>query len=857
MSSFNEQGDVLLMKWKDNVSNTKVKEEVIIAVLGIILLVGVISDYLVSTGCVLIEVKDLTNASLVFLQIQATITTLIITIIALLSGSISDSYMGIPVSMFYLEIRPVYLKQKRVILIEFVSLAISLCAHLLGMYNFVIVNFLVSLVLILVSAFEIYEVFNGKKTTLEEIESYVQFLIDGGENLSKHGRALIYDWKNIIQGQPESDFDKYSKVFFDIIDSMLSGDGIINEINSLAEDMSLFLLMNEYKNCRVKGIRFIAEFYDRVWLWIINNKDKAKMIREPISLISRVEREWCHALDSIEAETIEQADIRFDSFSETIIRVSSWIGYSEDYKSIEVESVFIIGRTIGRYVNKQKKRGNIVDKAYWQRIITDKYVKYAYNIPEEAKLFYGESLALRDFNVCYGFLLSGQMEYIKDGVFLDGIKNTYKVDNQQLVLRVMLIHCYMYYIAFREKEECIDKNIQESLKEILLCNDVVNAVLNFYSRVSKNSDLVNEQIERKMEEIMQRYELFPEHSNVKVIIIEGVVRDYFLYVALIIERYSLKRDFLEKALNTQKYYMYLTDSNYVTLRNRISEMHSLFGLIKEKQEATLKKTDEFLFPFVKEMKQKYKMYSLEEASIVQEEYDSKGVQNKTTSYLKNLIEKKINDTISDFDKYIDKSKTYENVCIYSLKDYTKGIGDDYRGGYSENAVAFFISWIIKELSAEFGLKKIIRDECFETDNDLRNYLTNHKYEILLGSQYAFGATDYMAFSKHNDFLNSIRCKFVLGGNEGVALKNNALYVKLNNVAVKITSPVLEDMGVQKNKETGLYKYSPIQGIELDFEENELQGFLHDERKIVEVYINVTIGFNNEDENGIIITRLFE
>ena len=107
------------------------------------------------------------------------------------------------------------------------------------------------------------------------------------------------------------------------------------------------------------------------------------------------------------------------------------------------------------------------------------------------------------------------------------------------------------------------------------------------------------------------------------------------------------------------------------------------------------------------------------------------------------------------------------------------------------------------------------------------------------------------------FSLNYECYVTLGGNEGVALKNNALYVKLNNVAVKITSPVLEDMGVQKNKETGLYKYSPIQGIELDFEENELQGFLHDERKIVEVYINVTIGFNNEDENGIIITRLFE
>ena len=74
--------------------------------------------------------------------------------------------------------------------------------------------------------------------------------------------------------------------------------------------------------------------------------------------------------------------------------------------------------------------------------------------------------------------------------------------------------------------------------------------------------------------------------------------------------------------------------------------------------------------------------------------------------------------------------------------------------------------------------------------------------------------------------------------------------------MEIFSPNIDEVSTTKKNETGFYSYSPIQGMTLDFEEAELREFLHDERKIVKISINVTIGLkeSREHSQGVIIIR---
>ena len=83
---------------------------------AIIILIGTFIEYAVHCGLYIFTVKNFGETSSILVQIQATMTTLIVAVIALLSGIVSKSYFGISVNSFYLEIKPKILRFKVVLI---------------------------------------------------------------------------------------------------------------------------------------------------------------------------------------------------------------------------------------------------------------------------------------------------------------------------------------------------------------------------------------------------------------------------------------------------------------------------------------------------------------------------------------------------------------------------------------------------------------------------------------------------------------------------------------------------------------------------------------------------------------------
>lgn len=841
------------MNWVDNRKRIKCIEFSIIILAILSTFFGIICDFLVSKGNVIIRVAELSVFSLTLLQIQATITTLTLTIIALLSGNISDSYMGIPISKFYLEIRPYMLKQKIVICVEFFELLFCVLCQILAFYNTMIASFVSSMFIILVSIFNTYSIFRGVRNTLDEIEYYIYYQISVGKNCVNIGEQLVYDWKKIVSYQSTEEFDKYMEFFTKTINAILTYEGMTEDINSLSESMSLFLLTHDSKNCRTKGIRFIENFYYDIWIWIDNNQEKAKKIMNPISLIARVDDEWYRALDSIEAEKVEE-ELDWMRFSESIIRVASWIGFSNDNKSGEVSAVNKIARAVGRYLEKQNKKGNIVNSKYWQRILTDKYGCLVYGIPKESEQFYQESLALRDYNITYGFLLSGQLSLIKNGFFLDGIGNTYKIENESFVLKVMLIHCFMYYLAFRESKDCIDEKLQQQIKNLIVDNAVVKSIANFYYRLSENSDIFTERLLDKMERILDKYELFPIHSDFKTMIIDSVIQDYYLYVTLIIYRYSFRRMDLGTLLNTQKYYCYLGEPSYIELQKRFAEMYQIFNIEKSNRDVDLAKSDEILLPFVEVMKEKYRTSIINEAIEVQQEYECNNTKLTVESIIKKNIEKEL-EKFSIFNKPCSHAKTYKKVCIFRAIEDTRWICESQNENRVKVISANIVGWIAHELLSDFGMDLVNRNQSFDSDESFREYLDQHDYCILLGSQFVFNCVDYGEYQKHSEFLDKQNCIFVNGCDRGVAFRKDSLYISFKNIDVNILSPNIEEIEFDIYKDVNHYKYSALPGVDFDFEEDEIRNFIHNKYKKIEIFANITLGLaNKKKDTGVIVVR---
>jgi hypothetical protein len=82
-------------------------------------------------------------------------------------------------------------------------------------------------------------------------------------------------------------------------------------------------------------------------------------------------------------------------------------------------------------------------------------------------------------------------------------------------------------------------------------------------------------------------------------------------------------------------------------------------------------------------------------------------------------------------------------------------------------------------------------------------------------------------------------------------------LKLNDVIVEISTPSIEDVRVKRSKESVLYVYTTVDGVKLEFEKEDLQKYIYNEYKVVKVYVNVTIGFSDNVDDAVIITRSSE
>lgn len=82
-------------------------------------------------------------------------------------------------------------------------------------------------------------------------------------------------------------------------------------------------------------------------------------------------------------------------------------------------------------------------------------------------------------------------------------------------------------------------------------------------------------------------------------------------------------------------------------------------------------------------------------------------------------------------------------------------------------------------------------------------------------------------------------------NNGMILKSNSIKVCIHSINVAIRSQSMSDEKQNYNKETGLYTYSIYSGMPIDFEENELEEFLHNQRKVVEISAKISVWTPNE------------
>ena len=147
-----------------------------------------------------------------------------------------------------------------------------------------------------------------------------------------------------------------------------------------------------------------------------------------------------------------------------------------------------------------------------------------------------------------------------------------------------------------------------------------------------------------------------------------------------------------------------------------------------------------------------------------------------------------------------------------------------------------------------------RFDDFSNDKDFMEYLSANDLHLLLGSQFVLKNRDYRVSVEYKAFLSDYKTVYTAVVQDGVALKEGAIQVRLHDVNVSVHSPNIRETDAEYDKKTGKYKYSIMSGLPIDFDEDELREFLYNNRKVINVTAKVSIQVNEKPVGTIFTGR---
>lgn len=859
-------------EWKKIKKTYKTRE--LIGIIGMIvsIMIGIIYDWnvLVEKN-VLIPVDDIQAFSLTILQIQATIGTLIFTIIALITGNISDSYMGVSISDFYLNIKPWKLTQKVLIIVSLGLCLTGVIFHSLGLYNIVFYLFIATLIAILISILEIYSAFKGRNKQNHEIEAYVNYMLESDIKYEKKlniYQNFVLDWENVVNSQNRQNYDKFLEIFEKCMSELWAyrTDESLLSIEQQCYSMSYCLLGSEKKSLKENGIEFIQEIYDILWNVIYNCiKEKKPLLNQykcEFPFFTEICSELIQSIDEMNVEDVEKR-LKFDNLADSVLRISIWLRYDKEkevynkeektrfkrykynYQS-EISELNSFAKYIGYYLEKQNNKNNIINQHVWANVLNRWSIFSTYNIPEERAEDFLMAKVNTYFCYCYGMLVNRQENIVKMGLYLTGMRNTVRLDNKYQALLYLVVHCYIYYLAVRESDDCVPAGIRQSALNVWDDKAVKRAFLDYLNMLSENSEWLDLDILDQMYGIVNRFELFPQYESSKSMISEPVTSDFYLFLILFMSHEFFLPGLLERNIDDMRAFRYVSDGNEDKTKKMFGKLFRMIFIGNKSEEQIDKEVGLMYDDLEKMVKKKQKERYIRLAREAQENYELKINEEEICKKIRDDTIKNINEKFAPILVERDEKNEIIDVNLLNLTDYTSSVGTkNNTNGYYSHMDGMFLLGIASFLNRKQVVELKQRFDDFADDIEFVNYLEANNLHLLLGSQYILKNRDYRVSAEYKKLLEDYETIYTAVLRDGIALRRNSIQVCLHNINVSIHSPSIQEENVEYDKETGKYNYPILNGLPIDFEEDELREFLYNNRKVINVTAKISIQVNEK------------
>lgn len=796
-----------------------------------------------------IGINNIESFSLTILQIQATVCTLSIALVAIMSGSISEEHMGISISNYYLNTRPMVFKQKRLIITVLVLLFFNVILHINKNYIFVLVLFSTTVTLVIISTIEIYALFRGKTVSAEEIESYIDCKICNEFNydeIKEQFYSYGKNWMISIKDQSVSDFEKHLDFFLKYVVKLLSfkNENSIRDIEKISTDIFHYSFKRDDRSSFEKSIRFLMQLYELAYKAIREMKPEHHKIKVKFEVFGKVMYTFKTSIDYAELKEVEE-NLDWDYLSFLISALVLELNYDaeESDRIAEFEDVQFFSRYIGAYLaNQKKKMGSteLLNAAVWGKML--KHISlYTYS---SQKNIYGIHMAKVYFNYVYGFLTNQFEHIVKEYFYRHTVNNRSRNAEKHFDLLVLSIHCYLYYLAYKESDECIVPELRESAK-LLIDDKEIKAIFGNYIRevcYHSNSLLFDSNYIKDITLIIKPFELFPKYSGAKRIILPETVKEFCLFLATYAEVEYYNSIPLDKLVNED------TILDYIDYFGRGEEYINkvfirLYSLIspKEMEQKELQiKIDMLYGKFRIKALTIYKNAAINRANLAEVKYN----ENIDIIELKEIIKEKV------YTRFIEKfkplintdsnAKKVERIRVLRFVNETKSISEnniDYFYSTLEgNFISYLVNWLYKS-----GAEVKFRERF--TDDQYVQFLKDSRIDTLVGSSYILKNRDYLKKEGFESFKETCECIFVEGSVFGLAMQSGAVDFSVRGINVSIHPMTIRESEAKFDAEKRKYVYEITSDVIAEFDKEELKEYLKNNYKILDITIKVAINYD--------------
>ncbi len=423
-------------------------------------------NYLISQLLKLFKTSCNSNTSnfmMTLLQIQATISTLIVAFVAIIGGNINDIYMGMSVTDYLLNIKHCKLFRQKNLFIESIMLfVLNIFIYLIkAPIIFFVVTFALSIIVVIISGSSIFSVLEEKKEIHMEIKDYIEKdILDkntNGEQIELKREQFVQsfanDWLNKMTLQDNVTFEEYLEVYLKAIGIMYQYESrlSIDTINNVTTNLCTKMLESPNNIIKLRGVRLLTDFYYKIFVDNnVHNKERCYRL----TVFNSVFYEFEQALLELHLKDIRKLfPGEFIMDEVLIIDQNVSLNCERDVLKYNLEAVQESYEHIGCLLYQKQKRDES-ELELFKLILSDKCVsriKDLNTLDENKVKQFGISVAQNYFHYIVGLIRYGFDILVIEELFNneDLIKKIY---NKYHAILMLAVFEYLYLVKYQSKE---------------------------------------------------------------------------------------------------------------------------------------------------------------------------------------------------------------------------------------------------------------------------------------------------------------------------------------------------------------------------------------------------------------------